>query len=88
MPKRVRVRREKIISIRMTEGQWQTLAAQAYKEFITPSELIRFSVAEYLARRGVDIVAYRVLLADRGRRHTFRTFLSTLTSPQRSTYHR
>lgn len=56
---RVRVIREKIISFRMTEGQWRTLCEQADKEIITPSELIRFGIAEYLARRGVDIVAYQ-----------------------------
>lgn len=56
---RMRVRREKIVNFRLTESQWQTVCEYADREFLTPSELIRFGVAEYLARRGVDIAAYR-----------------------------
>lgn len=56
---RLRIKREKIVNFRLTEGQWRTLCAQADSEFSTPSEVIRFSIAEYLARRGVDIKAYR-----------------------------
>jgi hypothetical protein len=55
----MRINREKIVSMRLTLGQWQAVVDEAEREFLTPSELIRVGIAEYLARRGVDITAYR-----------------------------
>jgi hypothetical protein len=54
-----KVIREKIVSMRLTQNQWQAVVDEAEREFLTPSELMRVSIAEYLARRGVDILAYR-----------------------------
>ena len=55
----MKTNREKIVNFRLTYGQWQAISDEAEREFLTPSELIRVGIAEYLARRGVDITAYR-----------------------------
>jgi Arc/MetJ-type ribon-helix-helix transcriptional regulator len=51
--------RSEIISVRLTARQLEILENMAEREFLTQSEVIRVALAEYLARRGTDINAYR-----------------------------
>lgn len=51
--------RSQIVMFRLTAEQEAVIKDLAESDFLTVSEIIRIALAEYLARRGNDIRAYR-----------------------------
>ncbi len=51
--------RSEIVSFRLTVGQLAAVRELAENDYLTESEIIRIALAEYLARRMVDIHGHK-----------------------------